>query len=53
MIYEIEMTEAAKKDLQSIFEYIAFVLQELENAKKTNSPFRKSNFKFRYYARKV
>lgn len=33
MIYEIEMTEAAKKDLQSIFEYIAFELQELENAK--------------------
>lgn len=33
MIYEIEMTEAAKKDLQSIFEYIAFELQEPENAK--------------------
>ncbi len=33
MIYEIEMTEATKKDLQSIFEYIAFELQEPENAK--------------------
>ena len=33
MIYEIEMTEAAKKDLQSIFEYIAFILQEPENAR--------------------
>ena len=32
MIYEIEMTEAAKKDLQSIFEYIAFELQSPENA---------------------
>ena len=34
MIYEIEMTEAEKKDLHSIFEYIAFKLQEPENAKK-------------------
>ena len=33
MICEIEMTEEAKKDLQSIFEYIAFELQEPENAK--------------------
>ena len=32
MIYEVEVSEQADSDLRGIFEYIAFELQELENA---------------------
>ena len=32
MIYEVRMTPEAKNDLRGIFEYIAFVLQSVQNA---------------------
>ena len=32
MIYEVEVSEQADRDLREIFEYIAFELQSLENA---------------------
>ena len=32
MIYEVEVSEQADRDLREIFEYIAFELQALENA---------------------
>lgn len=33
MIFRIEISEQADKDLRNIYEYIAFELQSLENAK--------------------
>ena len=32
--YDVLLTEQAEKDLDGIFEYIAFVLEEFENAKR-------------------
>ncbi len=34
MTYEVKFTNEAQADLRSIFEYIAFQLQEPENAKR-------------------
>jgi len=32
--YDVLLTEQAEKDLNEIFEYIAFTLEEFENAKR-------------------
>ena len=34
MIYEVEVSEQADRDLRGIFEYIAFELQSPENASR-------------------
>ena len=34
MIYEVEVSEQADRDLRGIFEYIAFELQSPENARR-------------------
>ena len=34
MIYEVEVSEQADRDLRGIFEYIAFKLQSPENARR-------------------